>query len=76
MHCSSLYISNSNWNNTFPIVDSPFQGESLLGYLLRLDYLNDYKPGTIINNTYKDHSSLKSFSGTLARMCMHGNIHI
>ena len=47
--------STSFWYETLPVIDFPFPGESLLGYLLRLDDLNDFYPGTILKEALHSH---------------------
>lgn len=44
------------WNETLPFIVKPFEGESLLGYLLRLDYINGFFPGKLLKEllTVKD----------------------
>ncbi|MGE5328883.1 MAG: TniQ family protein [Deltaproteobacteria bacterium] len=51
-----------NWENTLPVVSMPFTGESLLGYLLRLDHINRFTPGTLLKSCIKKnhHIDLKS----------------
>ncbi|WP_313560505.1 TniQ family protein [Ruminiclostridium cellobioparum] len=44
-------VSDKNWSSTLPIVDLPLKTESLLGYLFRLDYVNDLRPGSILEKS-------------------------
>lgn len=37
------------WYTTFPFLDAPYEGESIFGYILRMDSLNHFSPGTILN---------------------------
>ncbi|SET61980.1 TniQ protein [Natronincola peptidivorans] len=36
------------WNKTLPVLSNPFQGESLIGYLFRLAFINGLSPNAII----------------------------
>jgi len=36
------------FRNSLPIIDYPFKGESLIGYTLRLDFINGFSPGTLL----------------------------
>lgn len=46
------HIKNKNlktWTQTLPFVLKPFKGESLYGFLLRLDSGNSFNPGTVMS---------------------------
>ncbi len=36
-------------HRTLPYIVDPYKGESLYGYLLRLDFLNNFSPGTVLS---------------------------
>lgn len=44
--------------STIPFIVYPFNGESLIGYTLRLDYINSFQPGTLL----KKYLGLKDIS--------------
>lgn len=48
MKMTSRNLNNESWSNTLPTIDYPFAGESLIGYLLRLDYINGFSPGIVL----------------------------
>ena len=58
---NDVFIQNNEWKRTLPILNLPFQVESLIGYLLRLDYINGFTPGTLLKNALpvSEHGHLK-----------------
>lgn len=43
-----ISIDNNSWHKTLPVISVPFFGESLFGYLLRVENINGLVPGDII----------------------------
>lgn len=52
-------LANNTWQNTLPVISHPLSGESLYGYLLRLDFINNLSPGTILD-MLKKHTTGKT----------------
>ena len=52
----SIACFSNEWDNTLPVITKPFPGESLYGFLLRLDIINMFSPGTVMD-TVKKHTT-------------------
>lgn len=52
----------SEFHETLPFIISPCQGESLYGYLLRLDHINGFASGTILRMIKKHSTGLTPYN--------------
>lgn len=50
LYRKSMTFKDTDWKCALPKIELPFIGESLFGYLLRLDFINGFAPGSIIKN--------------------------
>lgn len=54
--------SDSLLNNTLPYITVPLKGESLYGYLLRLDIINNFSSGTILSYINKHNTGITTLN--------------